>query len=99
MYSRATGRDTSWLDFDARDETLSRSGVSLVEVLVPALWQQRTNEHRRNDRQEKCQVIPRGKFAPIGDVPRREHCFRSYLNEVQSVASGNLEPVQQFAKA
>src|ERR1700676_4354132 len=55
------------------DETLSRCAVNLVEVLVPERWQQRTQEHRRNNRQEKCQVIPHRKFAPNGDVQRHEH--------------------------
>src|ERR1700738_4106154 len=54
------------------DETLSRCAVNLVEVLVPERWQQRTHEHRRNNRQEKCQVIPHRKFVPNGDVQRHE---------------------------
>ena len=55
------------------DETLSRRAVNPVEVLVSEWWKQCTHEHRRNNRQEKCEVIPHRKFAPNGDVHRQEH--------------------------
>ena len=59
----------------------------MVEVFVPARRQQRTHEHRRNNRQEKCQVIPHRKFAPNGQMHRHEHCKHHAANEQRRPAA------------